>query len=185
MTSVSLFARSMAGVLLAGTLLSARAIDFTPDAVSVQAGAGRAGVDTVGVGVIWDWKFQQLRRKAELTAHTELMVSGWRADDVGGGNQRLVQVVLLPSLRMRLARGESPWFIEFGIGASYLGKDYITPDKAFSTRWNFYDMLGIGHSFGEKREHELGLRLVHVSNAGIRKPNPGEDFLHLRYVRRF
>ncbi|HEX4894973.1 MAG TPA: acyloxyacyl hydrolase [Solimonas sp.] len=178
-------ARWIVGALLCAGLHSANAVDFTPDGVSAQAGIGRHGAVAAGVGVVWDWDFQRMRRKAQLSAHTELIVNGWRADDLAGGHQTLAQVVVLPSLRMRLARGDSPWFIELGIGASYLSKDYVTPDKTFSTRWNFYDMLGIGHSFGEKREHELGLRLVHVSNAGIRKPNPGEEFVLLRYVRRF
>jgi lipid A 3-O-deacylase len=177
--------RFIAAGLLAAGLSSAHAIDFTPDGVALQAGAGRHGAATAGVGIVWDWDFQRMRRKAELTAHTEVMLNGWRAHDLNGGNQRLAQVVVLPSLRMRLARGESPWFIELGVGASYMNKDYVTPDKEFSTRWNFYDMLGIGHSFGADHHHELGLRWVHVSNAGIRKPNPGEDFVLLRYVRRF
>lgn len=175
----------MAAALLCAGLHSAHAVDFTPDGVSAQAGIGRHGAATAGVSVVWDWDFQRMRRKAELTAHTEVMVNGWRADDLAGDNQTMAQAVVLPSLRMRLARGKSPWFIELGIGASYLSKDYVTREKTFSTRWNFYDMFGVGHSFGDHREHELGLRWIHVSNAGIRKPNPGEDFLLLRYVRRF
>jgi hypothetical protein len=31
----------------------------------------------------------------------------------------------------------------------------------------------------------VGLRLSHVSNAGIKEPNPGENFLQLRYARSF
>ena len=173
-----------AGLLLAGAQAT-HALDLRPDGVSFQAGAGRHGAAMAGVGIVWDWDFQRMRRKAELTAHTEVMLNGWRAHALGGGNQSLAQVVVLPSLRMRLARGESPWFIELGIGASYLTEDYVTPDKTFSTRWNFYDMLGLGYSLGAEHQHELGLRWVHVSNAGVRKPNPGEDFVQLRYVRRF
>jgi hypothetical protein len=61
----------------------------------------------------------------------------------------------------------------------------VTPRKSFGSQWNFYDMMGIGHSFGAEHEHELAVRWVHVSNAGIKKPNPGQDFLQLRYVARF
>ena len=35
---------------------------------------------------------------------------------------------------------------------------------------------------GTQGHHEINLRLVHVSNGGIRKPNPGQDFGQLRYV---
>ena len=164
---------------------AAHALDLTPDGASLQAGVGRRDVGIAGVGIVWDWDFQRMRRKAELTAHTELMLNGIRAHAVGGGHDTYTQVVLLPSLRMRLARGQSPWFIELGVGASYTDKLYTTPAKTFSTRWNFYDMLGVGYSLGAEHHHELGVRWVHISNAGIRDPNPGEDFIQLRYVRRF
>ena len=34
-------------------------------------------------------------------------------------------------------------------------------------------------------EHEVVLRAAHYSNAGVRHPNPGENFLQLQYLRRF
>ncbi len=165
---------------------SAHAFDWKPDGVSVRAGAGGNGTSMAGVGIVWDWDFQRMRRKAELTAHTELILNHWRGDAaVGGGKDGITQVVLLPSLRMRLARGASPWFIDLGIGVSWMDQPFHTPRKEFGSRWNFYDMMGVGYSFGEEHEHELGLRWVHVSNAGLKKPNPGQDFVQLRYVHRF
>jgi lipid A 3-O-deacylase len=164
---------------------SSHAFNLRPDAVSVQAGIGKHGTADAGVGLVWDWNFERLRRKAELTAHTELMINSWHADAIGGGHQSLTQLVLLPTLRMQLSRGASPWYIEVGVGASWLDQHFKTPDKDFSTRWNFYDVLGAGRTFGVQGRHELGVRWVHVSNAGIKKPNPGQDFLQLRYVARF
>jgi hypothetical protein len=113
------------------------------------------------------------------------MLNQWRADAMGGGKQSLTQIAVVPSLRMRLAQGRSPWFLEVGVGLSYMDRLLVTPNKSFSTRWNFYDLLGAGYSFGASREHELGVRWVHVSNAGLKKPNPGQDFLQLRYTQRF
>jgi lipid A 3-O-deacylase len=173
-----------AGAFLAAVPF-AHAVDFKPDAVSVTVGAGKHGVALGGVGVVWDWNFERLRRHAELTAHTEVMVNHWRADAVGGGHQSVTQFVVLPSLRIQLSQGRSPWFVELGIGASWMDRQYTTPRKQFSTQWNFYDMLGAGYRFGAQNEQDIGLRWVHVSNAGIKKPNPGEDFLQLRYARRF
>jgi lipid A 3-O-deacylase len=162
------------------------AFDPRPDGVSLEAGAGRHSTHMVGVGLVWDWNFERLRRFAELTAHTELLLNRWSADALGGGDLDLTQVAVLPSLRMRLDRGASPWFIELGIGASWMDRDFITPRKQFSTRWNFYDVVGMGHTFGGPNgRHELGLRWNHVSNAGLRHPNPGQDFLQVRYVMRF
>jgi lipid A 3-O-deacylase len=42
--------------------------------------------------------------------------------------------------------------------------------------------VAIGRRFGASKEHEVMLRLQHFSNAGIKHPNPGEDFLQLRYA---
>lgn len=176
--------RSCLAASLAALLSCAHAMDLTPHAVSAQVSAGTMDVHMAGVGVIWDWDWERLRR-AEVTAHTELLLNGWRAPAMGGGHQTIWQVALVPTLRMQLARGRSPWFLEVGVGPSYMNKLLNTPDRQFSTRWNFYDLLGGGYQFGEHREHELGLRWVHVSNAGIKKPNPGEDFLQLRYVAHF
>jgi lipid A 3-O-deacylase len=185
MKTTTMLQLAAAAALLAPSA-PALAVDFAPVGASIEAGIGRQGTRMAGVGLVWDWDFERLRRKAELTAHTELMVNRWRADAVGGGNFELTQLVVLPSLRMRLDRGASPWFVEVGIGASWMDRDFETPRKRFSTRWNFYDMLGVGHTYGGvDGHHEVGVRWSHVSNAGIRKPNPGQDFLQLRYVYRF
>ena len=178
-------------ILLAGAALLAAvgpvaAVDWKPHGASIEAGVGTRGTHMVGLDLVWDWDFERMRRKAELTAHTELLINRWHYDAVGGGRDQLTQYVLLPSLRMRLDRGASPWFIELGIGPSWMDKDFQTPNKTFSTRWNFYDMLGIGRNFGgNEGRHEIGLRWAHSSNGGISHPNPGQDFLQLRYVQRF
>lgn len=46
-------------------------------------------------------------------------------------------------------------------------------------------VLGLGVSLGAQRRHELLLRLQHVSNAGLKQPNPGLNFLQLRYALHF
>jgi lipid A 3-O-deacylase len=43
---------------------------------------------------------------------------------------------------------------------------------------------GRRHAPGRREAADLSLRLQHVSNAGIKEPNPGENFVQLRYARR-
>lgn len=176
-----------AGLLAAGIPLAAHAVDWQPDAFTVKAGVGEHSTAMVGAGLRWDWDFWRLRRKSELTAHTEVMLNEWRAETADGGDHRFyTQVVVLPSLRMRLGRGASPWFLEFGIGASWMNRKLETPDRKFGSQWNFYDVLGMGYTFGGPRgKHEVDLRLVHFSNAGLKDPNPGLNFLQLRYSKEF
>ena len=69
--------------------------------------------------------------------------------------------------------------MEVGIGANLLFPIYQTHDKRFSTAFNFGDHLAIGYRHGNR---EFALRLQHFSNAGIKYPNPGEDFIQLRYA---
>jgi hypothetical protein len=173
-----------AAAALAATALPVQALDLKPNGVEAIVGPARSGTGQAGAGLVWDWDWK-LQRHALFTGQTELIVSQWRYDSPGGGKDDLQQFTLLPLLRMVPDEGRSSGFLELGIGASYLSHAYVTPHKDFSTQWNFYDTLGAGLRFGGRGEHELGLRLLHVSNAGIKKPNPGEEFLLLRYAYRF
>ena len=175
----------VAGALLAAAGGSAAALDLKPDGIAVHGSIGTNTARMAGVGLIWDWEWEVLRRKAAITGQTEWMINRWQADDFGGGHQGFTQVVLLPTVRFELSQGRSPWFAELGVGVSYLDRHYLTPHRDFGSRWNFYDVIGVGHTFGAQRTHELTLRWVHVSNLGIREPNPGQDFVQVRYARRF
>jgi hypothetical protein len=175
----------MAAVGVLGLALTGGArADLRPDAVQAQGGVGKEGANVAALGVTWDWEWGK-SRSSRFSGQTELVLSNWHANAAGGGSQDVMQVALVPVLRMTLDRGHSPWFVEAGIGASYLNKDYVTPEKTFSTRWNFYDLLGLGFRFGSTYRNEVGLRYVHVSNGSVRYPNPGEDLLLLRYARLF
>ena len=76
-------------------------------------------------------------------------------------------------------------FAEAGIGISAMDKRFVTATKELSTSLNFVDVIGVGRSLGTVRPQELGLRIQHVSNAGIKSPNPGHNFVMLRYSASF
>ncbi|WP_332824406.1 acyloxyacyl hydrolase [Ramlibacter sp.] len=177
--------RTVAAVLSGMAMGGAGAVDLRPDGVSAQASRGDHDTRMAGAAVVWDWEWALLRRKAAITGQTELFVNHWRADGTAGGRTSYTQVGLLPTLRLNLAQGRSPWFVELGIGVSWMDSRFRTPGRSFSTRFNFYDVLGAGYVFGDHRQHELGLRLLHISNGGIEEPNPGQEFLQLRYLARF
>jgi hypothetical protein len=75
--------------------------------------------------------------------------------------------------------------MEGGVGITFTTTLYETERKRFSTSFNFGDHIAVGRNFGERREHEISLRIEHFSNAGIKHPNPGENFLQIRYSYRF
>jgi len=112
----------------------------------------------------------------------EAFASVW-SSRVAQERMTFTQVGILPLLRYRFDQGRSDWFAEAGIGLTYMDRLYRRDTKQFSTQFNFIDVVGVGFNFGEQRRNELGLRLAHISNAGIKQPNPGENFVQLRYAR--
>lgn len=176
--------RLLAAAALAAACTGAFALDLRPDGASLQGSWGTNSARMAGAGLHWDWDWERPWRQVTLAARTELLANYWRADDFGGGSRDWLQLVLLPTLRFEFAP-ERAWYAELGVGASWLSSQYRTPQRRLGTQWNFYDVVGVGRSFGAQREHEVGLRWIHVSNLGIREPNPGLDFLQLRYARRF
>jgi hypothetical protein len=159
---------------------AASAMDLVPDGVFVEGGLAARGARSGTVGVQWRWDWHGQFGDTAASGITELYLSRWSAH---GPTQRdqVTQVGLLPLVRLRLDRGRSPWFMEGGIGLTLLDHLYVTGSKQFSTRFNFVDVFGMGRTFGEHRRHELSLRIAHISNARIRQPNPGENFVQLRY----
>lgn len=164
--------------------LGAQAIDLVPGGAFVEAGVADHSSYSATLGLVWPWAWRRELRGGELTGMTEAYVSHWNGR---GATERVsfTQLGLVPTLRYRFGRGGSDWFVEGGIGISALDSMYRTTDKEFSTRFNFVDVLGVGRSFGPQRRQELSLRFSHVSNADIKKPNPGENFLQLRYTALF
>jgi hypothetical protein len=97
----------------------------------------------------------------------------------------ITQLGATPVLRWSMAESQSGWFVEAGIGANVLLPVYRSSDKSFSTAFNFGDHVSVGRTFGERGRHELALRAQHFSNAGIKQPNPGVNFVQLRYSWRW
>ena len=59
---------------------------------------------------------------------------------------------------------------------------HVSSDLGFSTRFQFGDHLGIGYRF---ERYDVAVRFQHLSNGGMRNPNPGINFLLLRLQYHF
>lgn len=164
--------------------LGAGAVDLRPAGAFIEGGLADHRGYSVTAGLVWPWSWRRDFGTAQVTGLTEAYVSHWSGQ---GATERrsFAQLGLLPLLRLRFDGGRSPWFVEGGIGISVMDRTYRTRTKEFSTSFNFEDVVGVGRSFGADRSRELGLRISHISNGGIKKPNPGENFLQLRYAVMF
>jgi lipid A 3-O-deacylase len=157
-----------------------------PDRVFAQVGIGDDNTDMYIAGVTYDWAWRRPLWNGMITGYWEGSFGRWNSNPPSGMHSSawITQLGVTPVLRW--SPGESsPWFAEIGVGANVLLPVYRSSDKSFSTAFNFGDHLAVGRTFGEGGQHELALRIQHFSNAGIKRPNPGENFLQLRYSWRW
>lgn len=179
--------RMAAGVALAAAWPLASAAGLAlPDQVFVQAGVAE-NAQMLVAGLAWNRPWHRPLGAGRLSLYWEASLGRWRGEGADGrrGNAWITQFGLTPVLRWQTAAAGQAWFVEGGIGANLLLPVYRSGGKSFSTHFNFGDHLALGRRFGAAGEHELALRLQHFSNGGIRHPNPGENFLQLRYAWRY
>jgi len=148
-----------------------------------QAGLAEHGTNTLTVGGTLPWNgWRDSLWGGELRGHWDVTVSRWSFHAAPGRSGRLLLLGGTPTLRLHPDGGRSAWFWEAGIGVTLANRRYVTRHKEFSSRFNFASHAGVGIHLGARRQHELLLQVQHVSNAGIKRPNPGENFIQLRYA---
>ena len=148
------------------------------------AGAAEANVRKIGVIAGWTqpaplWQGAQWR----LRLRHEVELAAWRVPKA----RDLLELGYSPVLRLErpLRGGQALLFVEGSIGARLLSHTRVAPERSLSTAFQFSDMLGVGVQWGAQGRSTLGLRYQHVSNLGIKRPNPGLDFGQLYYTHRF
>ena len=92
----------------------------------------------------------------------------------------LWHVGLTPFLRWWFTQDTA---LEAGIGANVFSGTYIG-SKTIATAYQFGDSLGLFHRL-QGTPWGLGLRFTHYSNADIKRPNPGQNYLQLRLSYEF
>lgn len=152
---------------------------YAPTGAFVSLGTGENRLKSATAGAVWACSCWQGMLGGRVDAYLEASLGLW---SVRGPNGRTAygSLGVVPMFRYRLDQGRSPWFVEAGIGAVATNRQYETKNKAFGSRLNFSDQLGLGYRLNPKQE--LSLRLQHVSNAGLKEPNPGENLLQVRYA---
>jgi lipid A 3-O-deacylase len=159
----------------------ARAFDLRPGAVYVEAGKAEETI-AGGVGLVWPLR-ERDTRYGRWSAYLDVGLSRWHP---GAGERDVTRFGITPVMRLAQRDCSSAClFGELGIGVNAISPRYSGNGKGFSTVFNFGDHLGFGAMFGPGLAHEIAFRVRHFSNADIRKPNPGEDFVEVRYLRRF
>jgi hypothetical protein len=178
--------RRTASLSIAALALCAAGPSFAlggPDGFFVQGGAWTR-VHSATAGLTWDWGWQRQYRFGTLTGYTELALGRWQTHGTTS-NRGFTQLGVTPVFRLYPGGVAAGWFAEMAIGANFISPVYHNSTRHFSTSFNFGDQLAVGRRFGAQASHELALRFQHFSNGGIKHPNPGENFVQVRYVHRF
>ncbi len=142
--------------------------------------------DMAAVGVMVPWTVFGFGQSGASSLYWDFFIGNWRGPTPDQSETRsYTQIGAIANWRYRFGEGTSPWFTELGIGGTLMDSMYHTPARTWSTRFQFSEHLGVGRSFGQRGEHEVSVRIQHLSNANIKKPNPGENFVRVRYMYRF
>ena len=159
--------------------VAAQGVDWT----LTGGAATERSVKKLGVIAGWTrpeplWQGEQWR----LRLRHEAELSAWDVPKA----KNLIEAGYSPVIRLEhpLAGG-SIFFVEGSIGVRLLSHTRVAPDHRLSTAFQFSDQVGMGIQWGRDAQSTLGLRYQHLSNAGIKNPNPGMDFVRLYYTYRF
>lgn len=169
--STRFFRQRLAAVLLAGAALA----PSLAQASEVSALWGR-GTKNQNVTVAYQTSPFWSRQLSASRLDASLEFSAGQAiADHASSNRSLWHVGLTPVVRW--------WFepstaLEAGIGANVFSGTRLG-SKNISTAFQFGDFIGVMHHF-EHSPWIVGLRFTHYSNADIKRPNPGQDYLQLR-----
>lgn len=134
------------------------------------------------VGINWDsgfaWGNQQgwlakLQWEAELAEWNTLS---------GANHQNVTEFGFSPIFRVEKRGGSMVPFLEASVGVRMMSHKATSDYHRSGSLFQFSDMVGVGMAFGPKTAYEAGFRYQHVSNAGIKQPNPGSGF-YTGYVR--
>ena len=154
-----------------------------PTALFLQAGFGDDDTESYLGGATWNWHWRREFAIGALSGFHEVAFGRWSTlVDGVTGSAWVTQVDLTPVFRLQPDAWGDRWFIEGGIGANVILPVWRSSEKRFSTQFNFGDHLAVGRYIGQKRVSELAVRVEHFSNGGIDQPNPGENFVQIRYT---
>ena len=165
---------------LAALLAGISGNSIAADSVSFEIGAGQK-TKMVRIGAQWRWNQQWWQSNGtHIGGYWDLSLDRWRGDHfqgVSGRTQNINVIGITPVFRLQndTLRG---FYAEAGIGAHLMSDLYDNDGKQLSTRFQFGDHIGIGYVFANK--FDVGLKIQHFSNGGIKRPNDGVNFVSVR-----
>jgi lipid A 3-O-deacylase len=175
------------GQLVAAITLSLgmHATTHAADSMSLEFATGnKTQMARVAVQRTWDNKWWQ-SNGTHVGGYWDLSLAQWRgtrAQNIPNKNQNITSFGITPVFRFQNDTLKG-LYAEAGIGAHYLSDLYDNNGRKLSTRFEFGDHVGVGYVF--RNNADLGLKLQHFSNGGIKHPNNGVNFAVVRLAYPF
>lgn len=178
--------RSVSAFLAVGCIAAGwHAPSLAVDSASLEFATGNKSTIT-RIGAQWDWQnrwFQSAGNHLggywDLTG-AQIQENQYR--NIRDNTKNIYDIGITPVFRYQ-ADDKLGLYAEAGIGAHYFSDLYDNNSRRFSTRFEFGDHIGVGYVFASK--WELGLKVQHFSNGGIKKPNSGANYAVLKAAYRF
>ncbi|MGG2399328.1 acyloxyacyl hydrolase [Pseudomonas sp. SH1-B] len=149
-------------------------------AADVTAAIGQSGDSTMvyRLGAQWDWEKSWLQSSVgRLTGYWDLGYTYWDGDDTASNHSLSFAPVFVYEFAGQTVRP----YIEAGIGVAAFSSTELESNELGSS-FQFEDRIGVGLRFADQ---EIGLRAIHYSNAGIKKPNDGAEAYTVHYRMSF
>lgn len=158
---------------------------FAVDSTSVEFATGNK-TQMARVGAQWNWANTWFQSNGtHLGGYWDLTAAQWRQNrfqNIPGNTKDIYDIGITPVFRFQ-SDSKLGFYGEAGIGAHYLTDLYDNNGRRFSTKFEFGDHIGVGYVFANK--WELGLKVQHFSNGGIKQPNSGANFAVIKASYRF
>lgn len=161
--------------VLLGLLLAAGACSSSHADELTVLGGGSKGYHNLTLAYQTSPIWHGAAGASPLDLSLEYSIGGVEAPNGTRGNRTLWHVGVTPMLRWWFAPNTGA---EFGIGANLFSGTKLG-GKQISTAYQFGDSVGVFHRL-QGTPWLLGLRYTHYSNADIKRPNPGQDYIQLR-----
>jgi lipid A 3-O-deacylase len=146
--------------------------------LGVWTGVGIAEhhTSTVDTALVWDPHIRFWNVGDWNMALLGELHAAWFHNSEGEDPRDLGAFGATPVFRCGKTEGALRPYFEAGVGIRFLTGTELNDSYHISTSFQFADMVGAGVAFGEKGQYQVGYRFQHISNASIKRPNPGIDF---------
>jgi len=150
-------------------------------AANVTAAVGQTGESTMTyrLGVQFDFGSSWFQSSVgRLTGYWDAGYTYWEGDETSANHS----LSLTPVFVYEFAGDSVKPYLEAGIGVAAFESTEIEGKKLGSS-FQFEDRLGAGLRFAGG--HEVGIRAIHYSNAGLKNPNDGIESYAVHYRMAF